>query len=458
MSKHIKAGKLFTGLDTKAEENQTVVVDDGMITYVGPTDNAPKAKKDDEVVDASDYFVMPGLTDVHTHLAYGNAKCEEDIDIYAPVEFRALRGMFMAQRVLLAGYTSMCNPGDAARVTLSIRDAINAGLFQGPRITTAGPYLTSRQGLTDWYPTWIGQPETSIGHLIRSPAEAIEEVRVQVKDGVDVIKVAMDGDTALQPNGVSDFSGLMASFNQEELDNIAIETHRLGKRLITHARGKEATLYSARAKTDCIFHASYGDDECLDEIVKNGCTISPTLTLLVNNYEFSQPTDGAGNGWSDHAKIEAEAAFEFLSRAHKAGVPLLTGTDTGFAITPYGEWHAKELVIYVKYLGMTEGEALKSATSVSAAFLNDGDRLGGLEAGRHADIIVFDGNPLEDISQLLDKNRMKHIMLAGEDISVTTHEIDTKQVSEFSYDMWSDMYTQDRIKELSNSIRSIAAE
>ena len=81
MSKHIKAGKLFTGLDTKAEENQTVVIDDGMISYVGPTDKAPKAKDNDEVVDASDHFVMPGLTDVHTHLAYGNAKCEEDIDI-----------------------------------------------------------------------------------------------------------------------------------------------------------------------------------------------------------------------------------------------------------------------------------------------------------------------------------------------------------------------------------------
>ena len=84
--------------------------------------------------------------------------------------------------------------------------------------------------------------------------------------------------------------------------------------------------------------------------------------------------------------------------------------------------------------------------------------MGALEVGRHADIIVFDGDPLADISQLLDKTRMKHIMLAGEDISVTTHDIDTKQVSEFSYDMWSDMYTQDRVKELSNSIRTIAAE
>jgi imidazolonepropionase-like amidohydrolase len=458
MAKHIKCGTLFTGLDTKAEKDQTVVVDKGMVTYAGPSAKAPKASPKDEVVDASKYFVMPGLSDVHTHLAYGNARCEEDIDIYAPVEFRALRGMFMAHRVLLAGYTNICNPGDAARVTLSIRNAINAGLFQGPRITTAGPYLTSRQGLTDWYPTWIGQPETSIGHLIRSRDEGIEEIRYQVKDGVDVIKLAMDGDTALQPNGVSKFSGLMAAFNQEELDHYTTESHRLGKKVITHARGKEATLYSARAGVDCIFHASYGDDECLDEIVKRKITICPTLTLLVNNYEFSQPTDGAGKGWADHSKFEAETAFKFLEKAHKAGVPLLTGTDTGFAITPYGEWHAKELEIYVKYLGLSEGEALRLGTSVTAGFMNDGRRLGALEAGRHADVIVFDGNPLKDISQLLDKKRFKQILLAGEPISVETHDIDYRKVSQFSYDMWSDMYTQDRVKELGNQIRTIAAE
>ncbi len=457
MRKHIRCGTLFDGLGDEGKKDQTIVIEDGVISYVGPTAKAPKPNGE-EVVDHSQWFVMPGMSDYHVHLSYGNARCEEDIDFYAPVEFRALRGMFMAQRVLLAGYTSMNNPGGSSRVELSIRNAINANLFEGPRITTTGPYVTSRQGLTDWYPTWIGQPETSIGHVVRSPDEAIEEIRCQVKDGVDAIKFAMDGDMALQPNGVSEYSGLIASFSQDELSNMVTESHRLGKRVITHARGKESTLYSARAGVDVIFHASYMDNECLEAILANDCAICPTLTLLVNNYEFSQPHDGAGGAWADYCRIEAEAAFENLSVAHKAGVPMVAGTDSGFAITPYGEWHAKELVLYVKFLGMTEAEAIRTATSNQSPYLNDGDKVGAIEVGRHADILVLDGNPLENISHLLDKSRFKQILLGGEPVSVSTHEVDASQVNAFSYDMWSDTYSQERVAELSNSIRSIAAE
>ena len=105
---------------------------------------------------------------------------------------------------------------------------------------------------------------------------------------------------------------------------------------------------------------------------------------------------------------------------------------------------------------MSEGEALKSATSISAEVLTDGQRLGAIEAGRHADIVIFDGNPLENISQLLDKRRMKHILLAGEEISVKTNEIDTRDVSEFSYNWWGDLYTQDRMEELGDSVRELA--
>lgn len=118
----------------------------------------PRPARGDSVIDHSDRFVMPGLHDVHTHLAYGNAKTEEDIDLYAPLEFRALRGLFFAQKCIAAGYTSICAPGDAGQISLSVRNAIRAGLFDGPRVTAAGRYLTTRQGLTDWYPSWIGAP------------------------------------------------------------------------------------------------------------------------------------------------------------------------------------------------------------------------------------------------------------------------------------------------------------
>jgi len=458
MKTFIRCGTLFTGLEDKPTKNQTIVCENGVVIHVGPTATAPPAGPNDQILDHSRYFVMPGLVDFHTHLAYGNAKTEEDIDIYAPVEFRALRGLFMSQRVLLAGYTSICNPGDASRVTLSIRNAINAGLFQGPRITTAGPYVTSHQGLPDWYPNWIGQPETSIGHVVTSPAGAIEEIRRQVKDGVDAIKIAMDGDLTLQPTGVNARAELIAAFNQEETTQMVVEAHRLGKKVITHARGREAVLYAARARADIIFHASFMDDECLDAILQNGCAICPTFTLFVNVYEFSQPTDGAGQGWHDAAKAEVEAAFKNIHKAYKAGVKLLTGTDSGFAVTPYGEWHAKEPTIFVKYLGMSTSQALRCATSVTASYLVDGARLGALEPGRHADVLVFDGNPLEDISQLLERSRIKQILLGGAPVTVTTHEVDPKRVSEFSYNWWADLYTQERVRNLANRVRSIAAE
>src|SRR4051812_45544979 len=104
MAIHLTCGTLWAGTSTSPQEHQTVVFDGQHIAYVGPTASAPGASAEDELVDHSDKFVMPGLIDVHTHLAYGNAKSEEDIDLYSSLEFRALRGMFFAQRVLAAGY------------------------------------------------------------------------------------------------------------------------------------------------------------------------------------------------------------------------------------------------------------------------------------------------------------------------------------------------------------------
>jgi imidazolonepropionase-like amidohydrolase len=443
MATHIQCGRLFNGHGEIAAANQTVVVHDAAITFAGPSAQAPARKDGDVFLDYSGFFVLPGLIDVHTHLAYGNAKSEENIDLYSPMEFRALRGMFFAQQVLAAGYTSICSPGDAGRISLSIRNAVEAGLFPGPRVMAAGPYITSRQGLADWYPTWIGTPETGVGHLVKSLDESIEEVRRQVKEGVDCIKIAMDG---RMKRADGEF---MAAFTQAETRAMVEEVHRLGRKAIVHARGREAILYSARAGVDLIFHASYMDDEGLEAVIANKCSIAPTLTFLRHDIDFTQPSDQAfQHGRRAASEAEFNAACKILKRAYKAGVPILPGTDSGFALTPYGEWHAKELDLFVKHLGMTTVQALRSATSLAAKFLSHGASVGSIETGKLADMVVVDGNPLEDVTVLLDRKRIKAVLLGGETMDLRQRSYDPSKVSDFSHHWWGTLYTRERVETL----------
>jgi len=454
MKTFVRCGKLFTGQEDEAQKNAALVYDaGGEIVYAGAEKGAPKRGKDDRLIDHSGQFVMPGLIDVHTHLAYGNAKTEEDIDLYSPLEFRALRGMFFAQKVAAAGYTAICSPGDAGQVSLSIRNAIDAGLFDGPRVMAAGPYITSHQGLTDWYPTWIGAPSTSIGKLVTAVAEAVEEIRWQVKNGVDCIKIAMDG-IQRRPDGE-----LIAAFTQEETDIMVRETHRMGRKAVAHAVGREATLYSARAGMDLIFHGFGSDDECIAAMKKSGSALCPTLTQPKNVMEFTQPHEPAAlKGRPGATEKRYRLGCANLKRAKKAGIPFLTGTDSGFAVTPYGEWHARELELFVDDLGFSKPEALRAATAVNGRFMADTARIGVLEPGRPADFTAWDGSPLADIGILQDhRRRLRAVYIAGKEIRIADRPYDPRKVTDFSLSNWTDLYTQERVAELRGATRRLEA-
>ena len=442
MSTHLTCGKLFDGLDETAVDNQTIVIDDDRISYVGPTAQAPKPDKGDEIVDYSGDFVLPGLIDIHVHLSYGNAQANEDVDMYAPPEFRALRAMAASQKVLMAGYTSLADPASTNRVSTSVRDGINAGMFQGPRITSSGRQITSRQGLGDWYPSWIGVPESSVGVLVKSIDEGLEEIRLQVKDRVDFIKFTADG---LSRNARGE---LMACFNQQELSAMVEECHRLGVKCISHARGREAVLTSARAGVDILFHGFEMDQEGLDAVVESGATLSPALTFLVNTVEFTREGDPCFKWRPNMNRNDVEIASEMLVEARKAGVPFMVGSDSGFAVTPYGEWHAKELEIMVKYLGFTPGEALKCTTSENSKLLREGNNVGRLADGVLADITVVKANPLDDIVTLQNRDNLKDVWLGGKQVDLTP-TADFKPYNwEQSYRQWNDVYTRDRVAEL----------
>src|ERR1051325_9706958 len=414
MNTFVRCGSLFPGREDEAQQGAALVFDgEGRIIYAGVEAGAPRRAKSDRLIDHSGHFVMPGLIDVHTHLAYGNAKSEEDIDLYSPMEFRALRGLFFAQKCAAAGYTAICSPGDAGQISLSIRDAIRAGLFDGPRVMAAGRYLTTHQGLTDWYPTWIGAPETSIGKLVTTIDDAIEEVRRQVQNGVDCIKLALDG-IQRRPDGE-----LIAAFTQEETDTITRESHRLGRKVISHSVGREATLYAARAGIDLIFHGFDLDDQCIAAMKQSGSLLCPTLTHPKNVIDFTQPHEPAAQkGRIEATERRYRVGIGNLKKAVKAGVPFLTGTDSGFAVTPYGEWHAKELELFVADLGFSPAAALRAATEINARFMRVGDEIGVLEAGHAADFIVWDGSPLTDIRLLQDRHRLRAVHIGGKKLDL----------------------------------------
>lgn len=454
MNTFVRCGSLFTGCEDEPRKGECLVHGAaGEILYAGPEAKAPRRAKGDRLIDYSGCFVMPGLIDVHTHLAYGNAKCEEDIDLYSPLEFRALRGLFFAQKCAAAGYTAICSPGDAGQVSLSVRNAIRAGLFDGPRVVAAGPYITTHQGLTDWYPTWIGAPTTSIGRLVTNINEAVEEVRKQVKDGVDCIKIALDG-IQRRPDGE-----LIAAFTQDETEIIVREAHRMGKKAISHSVGREATLYAARAGVDLIFHGFDLDGECIAAMKQSGSALCPTLTHPRNLIDFTQPHEPAAQkGRVEMTERRYRVGVANLKKAKAAGIPFLTGTDTGFAITPYGEWHARELELFVADLGFTPAQALRAATELNGRFMSDAGDIGTLEEGRKADFIALDGSPLADIGMLLDKSRLRAVHIGGKQIEIEDRPYDPRKVTDFSLSNWTELYTQSRVAELRGSPRRLAAE
>jgi imidazolonepropionase-like amidohydrolase len=453
MKTFVRCGQLFTGRDDDAAAGQTFVYDEeGVIVYVGAESDAPQRTRNDRALDYSSLFVMPGLIDVHTHLAYGNAKSEEDIDLYSPLEFRALRGLFFAQKCAAAGFTALCSPGDAGQISLSIRNAIRAGLFDGPRVMAAGRYVTTHQGLTDWYPTWIGAPETSIGKLVTTTAEAIEEIRRQVKDGVDCIKIALDG-IQRRDNGE-----LVAAFNQEETEAMVRETHRLGKKVVVHARGREATLYAARTGVDLIFHGNHLDDECIAAMLETGSALCPTLTQPKNVIDFTQPHEPAGQrGRPAAAQRDYEIGCANWKKARAAGVPFMTGTDTGFAVTPYGEWNARELELFVDDLGFTPAAALRAATEVNARFMTESDRIGVLEPGHSADFIALDFSPLTDIGLLQERSRIRAVHIAGKKFQIHERDYDPRKVTDFALSNWTELYTREKVAELRRQRPTLAA-
>ncbi len=168
-----------------------------------------------------------------------------------------------------------------------------------------------------------------------------------------------------------------------------------------------------------IYHASYMDDSALEAVIDNGTALCPTFTLLGNLADYGSKV-GSAPELVELFRAEIETTGQMIAKAHQAGVPVLAGSETGFAVTPCGEWHARELELLVQYCGFSPMEAILAATRNGAAALRMEGRIGTIEPGRAADILVVDGDPLQDVRILQDKSRLREVIARGRRTDLVT--------------------------------------
>ena len=387
----IHAGKVFTGSSNSLQENVTIVVEDNKIKAVKK--GFAEAQEGDTVIDLKTSTVMPGLMDMHVHLSSQHGGPQTYLERFSLNEADyALRAANYAKITLDSGFTTVRNLGDGYNETVALRNAISKGYATGPRIYTVAKSIATTGGHAD--------PSNGLSHLLRpdvgpkqgvvnGEAEAREAVRTRYQDGADLIKITATGGVLSVAK-----SGQNPQFMTDELEAIVETAKDYGMTVAVHAHGKEGMKRAIEAGVDSIEHGTYMDDEIRKLMKKHGTYYVPTIL--------------AGKFVADKAKIDGffpelvrpkAAAIGPLiqntfEQAHKAGVKIAFGTDSG--VSAHGD-NAQEFSLMVE-AGMKPSDALLSATVNSASLLGISDILGTLEEGKLADIVAVQGNPLDDIS------------------------------------------------------------
>jgi len=398
----IKGGTVIDGTGGKPIQNGSVLVKDDNIENVGQEISVGPLQPADSVVeiDARGKTVMPGLIDAHCHTSFGEARMQEEQDLYTSHELRTLRSAWNVTKVLRSGVTGISDPGGSYFIGVGIREGIREGLIQGPRMTSAGRFISTSNGISDWYPSSVGVPDSSIGKVANTVDEMVTEIRYQAKNGVDLIKI---GDSIL---------GDTEAFSTDEIKAMSEAAHRLNTRITMHARGSNNVDSAIAAELDWIMHGNTLTDDTIERLADSKIPLCPTLLLPGNLAEFGTEVGVPTSTRDAYARL-LESTADALHKVREAGVTLISGTDTGFAATPYGEWHARELELLMRYAGMTALEAIKAATHDCALVLGEEHNVGSISIGKTADILIVDGNPLEDIRILQDPAKIETVILGG---------------------------------------------
>ena len=365
---------------------------------------------DGQVVDANGMFLMPGMTEGHAHLSFENVAATENLITPGPEEqvFAAARG---AKALLDAGFTSAYGASEATlRLAVAVRNAVNAGRLPGPRIRAGGLEISVTGAMGD--ESMLHNPRVGPSTICDGPEEIRKAVRLHCREGIDNIKLDVSGDPFYPST-----PGNSTPMAYEEILMAAQTAHAYGRKINAHVRSAQGVKDCVRAGVDGLFHCEFADEEALDmmEAAKDRIFVVPTPGLFktVMNNEAAACGLSAEVGVYMGVDKVVEASIRTHTELRKRGVRMLIGGDYGFVWSPQGT-QARDLQFFVEDFGFNNADALICATrNGGLAMRSEGD-LGTLVEGQLADMILVDGNPLDDISIMTDLNRLVMIMKDGQ--------------------------------------------
>lgn len=385
-----------------------VLIEGNRIRAVAKGKNQIARERAAEVIDGNGMFLMPGMVEGHCHPSFVGISTNAELGRIAPEE-HTLRTAGNVKLLLDIGFTSIFEAASAKpMIGVAIRNAINSGLIPGPRMRAASPEVTATAGLGDERRRHIH--EESFGLVADGPIEMRKVARECVRDGVDNMKINISGDEF-----VSHARAETTTLFDDELAAFMEVSHGFGKLVAAHARSSASVKMAVRHKVDCIYHCDFADEEALDmlESVKTTSFVGPAFGLVHNctqegeRYGMSREV-----AESMHLFRKFDATCETYHKIRKRGIRVVVGGDYGFSITPMGQ-NARDIGHFVKFFGYSPAEALRCATSVGAALMGHQGELGIVKEGALADLLLVDGNPLQDQSVLVGPAHMAMVMKDG---------------------------------------------
>ncbi|WP_418358220.1 amidohydrolase family protein [Shewanella basaltis] len=404
--KVIHAGTVLTLAGESPLTERTLVITDGVITSIEKgylTGPMPTATDTVEVVDLKNRFVMPGLMDMHVHLQ-GELGPKNDSEALRMSDADVvMQSVYFAKKTLLAGFTTVRDLGAKPEQIYALRDGINKGWIDGPRIIASGGVsVTGGHGDVDGMSPDLLDKYTS-KTICDGPYDCRRATRRAIKFGADVIKITSTGGVLSDTN-----TGTGQQMDDDELREVIQTAHALGRKVASHAHAAQGINAALRAGVDSIEHGSYADKESIKLMKQSGAYLVPTL--LAGDTVVAMANSAGADFMSPAIKAKAirvgSDMMANFTAAYKAGVNIAYGTDSG--VSHHGN-NAKEAVL-MSQAGMSNSDILKSATINAAKLIDMSDSLGSLAVGKQADIIALSTSPLEQIDTLLN---VPFVMKAG---------------------------------------------